>query len=242
MKSFFTDDIILKIFILLKNMQIQDIHITYLGHAGFMISNGLGKIIAIDPYKVSSKSPKADIVLITHPHFDHCSVEDIQKLVKHGTIIVMPNDVQPKIEKIKDIEIVLIESGEKLTFGKVEIEAVPAYNTNKPFHPKEEGWIGYVIKCKNVIFYHAGDSDKIPEMKNLVDYRKCQKQFIAMLPVSGKYVMDAIEAAEVACLLSPHLAIPMHYGAGVVGTIEDAKKFIECCKEKGVKAKILIKS
>jgi len=221
-------------------MELNGVKLEYLGHSGFLIVDNEKNII-IDPYNISDNVAKADILLITHSHYDHCSIKDIQKIVKEGTIIVVPPDAQSKITKIEKINMQVIESGDELTFGNVKVQAVTAYNTNKPMHTKRDGWIGYLIKVKDVVFYHAGDTDLIPEMKNLTGYGKHGTQFIVLLPVSGQVVMDAEEAAEAASMLGPDLAIPMHYGAGVAGTIEDAKRFVELCEKKGIKAEILDK-
>jgi L-ascorbate metabolism protein UlaG (beta-lactamase superfamily) len=220
-------------------MEVKDVKIEYLGHSGFLFSNGSGKIIVIDPYKLSDKVPKADMVLITHSHYDHCSIKDIEKISKPGTMIVIPVDAQSKITRINDVEMQIAEPGDELTLGNVKIEAVPAYNTGKTFHPKKEGWMGFVLKFENVIIYHSGDSNRIPEMEKLTGYGKHGNEFVALLPVSGQYVMTAEEAAEVASIISPSLAIPMHYGSGVAGTIDDAERFVELCREKGLRAEML---
>jgi len=204
-----------------------------------MISNG--KKIAIDPYNVSDNAPKADIVLITHSHYDHCSIKDIEKIVEPGSVVVCTADCQSKVMKIEGIQIQVVEVGDELKFGNIKIGMVAAYNKNKEFHPKREGWLGYIVKMKEVIIYHAGDTDFIPEMQKLSGYGKHGNKFVALLPVSGKYVMDAEEAAEAASLISADLTIPIHYGAGVAGTLEDAEKFVELCKEKNLKAEILEK-
>ena len=220
-------------------MEIKGANIEFLGHAGFLIRNG--KRIAIDPYNISDNIEKVDLILITHSHYDHCSIKDISKLAKKGTIIVVPPDVQSKITHIEDVDMQIIEVGDELEFSGVKIEAIPAYNVNKDFHPKSDGWLGYLIKMGNVIIYHAGDSDKIPEMQKLAGYGKHGNEFIVLLPVCGKYTMAAEEAAEIASLLNPSLAIPMHYGAGVAGTREDAEKFVSLCKDSGLNAQILEK-
>ena len=132
-------------------------------------------------------------------------------------------------------------SGDKLELGNVKLEAVAAYNVDKDFHPKREGWLGYIVKIGDVVIYHSGDSDRIPEMEKLTGYGGRGNEFVMLLPVSGKYVMDAEEAAEVASLISPDLVIPMHYGAGVAGTREGAEKFVDLCKNLGLKAQILEK-
>ncbi|MAG27110.1 Zn-dependent hydrolase [Candidatus Pacearchaeota archaeon] len=222
-------------------MEIGDIKLDFLGHSGFLIEDDRGKRIAIDPYNLSSAVGDVDLILITHSHYDHCSIKDIEKIRKEGTVIVVPADAQSKITKCREARMEIIESGEKFSFGQVKIEAVPAYNVDKEFHPKQEGWLGYVIKIGNVIIYHSGDSDKIPEMKNLTGYGKHGTEFVALLPVSGKYVMNVEEAVETASMLNPNLAIPMHYGAGVAGTREDAERFAELCKEINLKAQVLEK-
>ena len=135
----------------------------------------------------------------------------------------------------------IIEPGEEFQFGNIKIEAVPAYNVKKEFHPKREGWMGFVIKFKEVVIYHTGDSDKIPEMSKLTGYGKRGNEFVALLPVSGSYVMDVEEAVDVASMISPDLVIPMHYGAGVAGTREDAERFVKLCRERGLRAEILEK-
>ena len=222
-------------------MDVRGVKIEFLGHSGFLISNGSGKRIVIDPYNVSDNVGKADIILITHSHYDHCSIKDIGKLVKEGTILVITPDSQSKITKIEGVEMQIVEVGDELEFGNIKIEALPAYNIGKDFHPKNEGWLGYLVKINDVVIYHTGDSDKIPEMEKLTGYGKHGNEFVALLPVSGTYVMTVEEAVEVASMLSPDLVIPIHYGAGVAGTIEDAKKFVELCKEKGLRAELLEK-
>jgi L-ascorbate metabolism protein UlaG (beta-lactamase superfamily) len=221
-------------------MQTRGIDIQFLGHSGFLISTETKKI-AIDPYNISDKVPQVDLILITHSHYDHCSIKDIEKISKEGTIAIVTADSQSKITKVKNLEIQIIESGDEIKFGSLKVEAIPAYNIDKEFHPKREGWLGFILKFKDTIVYHAGDTDKIPEMQNLTGYGKHGNEFIVLLPVSGKYVMDPEEAAEIASLLSPDLVIPMHYGAGVAGTIEDAKRFISLCQRVGLKAQILEK-
>jgi L-ascorbate metabolism protein UlaG (beta-lactamase superfamily) len=222
-------------------MEINNVKIEFLGHSGFLITNGDGKKIVIDPYNISEKVGKVDFILITHSHYDHCSIKDIEKIVKPGTVVVVPPDVQSKITKIDNVNMQVIEAGDGIDFEKFKVEALPAYNTGKEFHTKADGWLGYLIKFDKVIIYHSGDCDKMPEMEKLTGYGKHGQEFVALLPVSGKYVMDADEAAEVAAMLNVDLAIPMHYGAGVVGVIDDAKKFVEVCKQLGIYAQILEK-
>ncbi len=220
-------------------MDVKGVKIEFLGHDGFLISNG--KRIVIDPYNISDKVGKADVVLLTHGHYDHCSIKDIEKVVEPGTVVVCTADSQSKVMMIEGINIQLVEPGESIELDKIKIETIPAYNKKKNYHPKSEGWVGFIIKIGEVIIYHAGDSDFIPEMQKLSGYGKHGNEFVALLPVSGKYVMTAQEAAEAASVISPNLAIPMHYGAGVAGTVEDAKRFVEMCREKNIRGVVLEK-
>ncbi len=221
--------------------EVAGIKIDFLGHDGFIITNEQGKRIAIDPYNVSAGVEKADFILITHGHYDHCSVKDISALAKQGTMVIAPPDTQSKLTRIEGIKMELMQIGDILDFGKIVIEAVPAYNIGKDFHPKSEGWLGYVLKMGNVIVYHSGDTDRIPEMQKLSGYGKQGNELIVLLPVSGTYVMSAEEAAEAASMLNPSIAIPMHYGAGVAGTLDDAQRFVKACEQLDVKAMVLEK-
>lgn len=222
-------------------MEIKGLKIDFLGHSGFLIVSGEEKRIVIDPYNVSENAGKADFILITHNHYDHCSIKDIEKIAKEDTVIVVPADAQSKITKIEGVKMEVIEVGDEISLGNLKIEALPAYNIGKDFHTKADGFLGYLIKFPEVVVYHAGDTDRIPEMQKLTGYGKHGIEFVALLPVSGTYVMTAEEAAEVASLLGPDLAIPMHYGSGVAGTLEDAQRFVKLCHDANIKAEILEK-
>jgi L-ascorbate metabolism protein UlaG (beta-lactamase superfamily) len=222
-------------------MDFQEIKLDFLGHSGFIITAQNGMRIAIDPFNISAGIAPADIILITHSHYDHCSIKDITTLSRKGTTIVVPGDAQSKITRVDGVQMHVIEVGEEATVGNIKIETIPAYNIEKDFHPKKEGWFGYLIKIGKTIVYHAGDTDNIPEMQKLTGYGKEGNYFVALLPVSGTYVMNPEEAAEAAFLIKPALAIPMHYGAGVAGTNEDAEHFVKLCEEKGISAKKLEK-
>ena len=184
--------------------------IHWLGHDSFYVD--ASKIIYFDPWEVSG-SPKADLVLISHDHFDHCSPEDVEKISKPETVIVTEANSAAKLKGRVEV----LEPGQSLTEYGVKITAVPSYNTDKHFHPKENKWLGFVVEIDGVTIYHAGDSDFIPEMKDLrVD--------IALIPVSGTYVMTADQAIEAARAIQPKIAVPMHFGK-IVGSEEDAQKF-----------------
>lgn len=191
--------------------------IHWLGHDSFRIE-GEDMVIYIDPWQISG-DPKADVILITHEHFDHCSPEDVAKLQKEDTEIVTIKSAAVKLSG----KVHLVKPGERLTVRGLEIETVPAYNVNKfrspgvPFHPKEAGHVGYIITIEGERIYHTGDSDFIPEMHGLsVD--------TALLPVSGIYVMTAEEAAQAANAINPKRAIPMHVGRNI-GSTGDAERF-----------------
>jgi L-ascorbate metabolism protein UlaG (beta-lactamase superfamily) len=192
--------------------------IKWLGHDGFEITAGNITLI-IDPFKVEA-ARQADIILITHPHYDHCSVEDVARLAKPTTVIVTESESAEQLSAA-DLpgEIRVVKPGDSVTVSGIGIEAVPAYNLDKHFHPKEKQWLGFIVTIDGVRVYHAGDTDVIPEMDDLsVD--------IALLPVSGTYVMTAEEAVAAAKRIKPKTAIPMHYDS-IVGTQADAVSFKE---------------
>jgi len=189
-------------------------------HAAFRLD--LAKTIYIDPFQLPDNLPKADIIICTHSHFDHCSPEDIAKVQDKNTTLIVTADSTEKVSG----NIQIIAPGESLAFDGIKIDAVPAYNTNKSFHPKENGWIGVIVDDGNIKIYHTGDTDTIPEMKNV-------DADVWLVPVSGTYVMTAKEAAEIINEIKPQAAVPMHYGA-IVGSEDDAEKFAELVGEKAV--------
>ena len=206
------------------NSFVKKIH--WLGHDGFRID--AEKTIYFDPYLIET-GPPADLILISHEHFDHCSPEDVSKIQSSKTTIVTEKDSAKKLSG----EVRVLRVGESLTFDGIKILGVPSYNTDKDFHPKTNGWLGFVAEVSGIKIYHAGDSDFIPEMKDL-------KIDIAMLPVSGTYVMTAEQAVEAALALKPTVAIPMHYGA-IVGGDQDALDFKKALEGK-VDVRILEKA
>jgi L-ascorbate metabolism protein UlaG (beta-lactamase superfamily) len=198
------------------SMNTNNIH--WLGHASFRIEDGT-KTMYIDPWKISEKSPKADVILITHGHYDHFSPEDIVKIRTEKTIVVAPKNVARQIQG----NILAVEPGKTYQAGSLKVTTVPAYNMNKEFHPKGNGWVGYIITLSNgERIYHSGDSDFIPEMKTVI-------ADVAMMPCGGTYTMTAKEAAEAANSFKPKILIPMHWG-DIVGSKADAetvKKFFK---------------
>lgn len=192
----------------MREKMAEKIH--WLGHDAFRID--AEKVLYFDPYQIST-GPKADLILVSHDHFDHCSPEDIAKIQRPDTVIVTEKDCAKKLKG----DVRILKVGETLVESGIMVEAVPSYNTDKDFHPRKNGWLGFIVEVEGVRIYHAGDSDFIQEMKDFqVD--------IALLPVSGTYVMTADQAVKAAMAIQPKLAIPMHYGA-IVGGEEDALRF-----------------
>ncbi|HEV2724276.1 MAG TPA: MBL fold metallo-hydrolase [Thermoleophilaceae bacterium] len=193
----------------------------WLGHSGFRIATG-GATIYIDPYRISD-GPKADLILVTHGHYDHFSPQDIERVSHERTCLVAP----PAVAERASGPVLSIAPGEELELPSVrgvEVAGVAAYNTSKrdrdgrPFHPREAGWVGFDLCIRGERLYHAGDTDVIPEMDTVAGVD------VALLPVSGVYVMTAEEAAEAARRIGPRLAIPMHWDQHI-GTRADAEAF-----------------
>lgn len=201
-------------------------NITWLGQAGFKIKVK-ELLVYIDPYHIFNQPP-ADIILITHQHFDHCSAEDVKKITKQDTVIVAPGDCASMLGDITEAS-----PGETLEIKGMKIKVTPAYNVNKQFHQKPKGWVGYIIDTPEGKVYHAGDTDRIPEMDEI-------KADIALLPVGGTYTMNAKEAHQAVLKIRPKLAIPMHYGE-VAGSHRDAEEFKVLCEKNGIEVKILNK-
>jgi L-ascorbate metabolism protein UlaG (beta-lactamase superfamily) len=187
--------------------------IRWFGQSAFLLHDG--KNIYIDPFNLIDGLPSADIILITHDHYDHLSPNDIAKIAKPATVVVTVPSAVAKIPK--ELTVKTVKPGDTLTVEGVKIEAVPAYNLKKQFHPKDKGYVGFIVHFGGRTIYHAGDTDLIPEMKNF-------KVDVAMLPVGGTYTMTASEAAKAANIIKPKVAIPMHYGS-IVGSAADAQTF-----------------
>lgn len=195
--------------------------LTWLGHASFRWARG-GITVYFDPWQVVGEPHDADLILITHPHFDHLDAVSAAKVAKPETAIVTVADCAGKLGEAQVPGTVqVVKPGDSVEVKGVRIEAVPAYNTNKEFHKKEAGWAGYIVELDGVRVYHAGDTDHIPEMGAI-------RAEVALLPVSGTYVMTAEEAAEAAKAIGARITVPMHYGA-VVGTAADARRFQTLC-------------
>ncbi|MCX5656616.1 MAG: MBL fold metallo-hydrolase [Candidatus Omnitrophica bacterium] len=200
-------------------------NIHWLGHSAVYIEVKK-KVIYFDPYKLKSGLPGADIILITHGHFDHCSKDDIGKIIKEETVVIGPCSIEKKLP----YPVKVMTAGDKINIGDIAIEAVEAYNINKVFHPKAECYLGFIVTVDGIRIYHAGDTDIIPEMRKI-------KADIALLPIGGTYTMDPKEAAKAAGIIKPKIAIPIHWGSSA-DSYDDGNNFQKLCR---VPVKILKK-
>jgi L-ascorbate metabolism protein UlaG (beta-lactamase superfamily) len=195
---------------------VKNLH--WLGHDGFRLDGPA--VIYFDPWKLHGKHVPADLVLISHEHHDHCSPDDIEKVSGPKTVVVASSAAAANLPGAR-----AIKPGDRLTAAGVSIEAVPAYNLTKfrspgvPFHPQGAEHVGYIVTVGGVRLYFAGDTDQIPEMAAI----DCD---VALLPVSGIYVMTVEEAAAAARTINPQIVVPMHFGAGI-GTEGDGLRFKE---------------
>jgi len=203
--------------------EFKGITLKWTGHAGFQITDG-DKNLYIDPYKLGKQNNdlnNADLVLISHNHFDHLSLDDLNKVINPNTLVIAAKECLAQLKDLNVKNIRGVVPNERITFENILVKTTAAYNTNKEFHPKKDDKVGFIITINNVVIYHTGDTDVIPEMKMI-------NPDIALTPVSGTYVMTAEEAAvAVNDLIRPtKMAIPMHYDS-IVGTKDDAIRFSE---------------
>ena len=199
--------------------------IHWLGHSSFRIQDEL--VVYIDPWKIASRALSADIILITHSHYDHLSREDIDRICASHTEILIPDSCKGTFGQ----EAHVISPGESVVIKGIKIDAVKAYNISSGFHPGENNWLGYVVHFPDGTLYHAGDTDHIPEMNELdVD--------IALLPVGGIFTMAPEEAVEAALAVNASIAVPMHWG-DVSGKRTSAELFVKLATARGLDARIM---
>ncbi len=191
--------------------------IHWLGHSSFRVETAEGLNIYLDPWRLSPQKHKADLLLISHAHHDHCSPDDVAALLKPDTIIAGPASVGAALGR----QITTLKPGETAKLAGLTVEAVPAYNIGKKFHPRQDGNLGFIITADGRSIYHAGDTDLIPEMSGI-------RADIALLPIGGTYTMNPAEAARAAAIIDPKTAIPMHYGKHV-GPYSLADEFKNLC-------------
>jgi L-ascorbate metabolism protein UlaG (beta-lactamase superfamily) len=208
----------------MRMINFESIEIQWLGHAGFVIRDSSKKSVCIDPFQVKGSSfNPVDVIVSTHEHGDHCSVEDMNKFISSETEVIGIELAKENLSKLDCKAIHYVNPGDTITVQGIEFIIVRAYNLNKfrspgvPFHPKEDNKIGIIFSMDGYSIYHTGDTDNIPEMQDI-------HPDVALLPVSGTYVMTASEAIEAAKILNPKLVIPMHFGS-IVGDKSMAEEF-----------------
>jgi len=192
-------------------------NIKLLGHSAIKLLGN--KTIYIDPYKLENKYNDADYIFITHNHYDHYSPEDILKVKKDNSVIIITSDLKDVVLELgfPETNIVIVKPENTYELDDIKFSTTYSYNKEKAFHPKDNNWVGYIISINDMSYYIAGDTDYTDELKRV----KCD---VAFIPVGGTYTMDYKEAADLVNEIKPKVAIPIHYGS-IVGTIEDAKKF-----------------
>jgi L-ascorbate metabolism protein UlaG (beta-lactamase superfamily) len=190
------------------------VEVQWIGHASFRIAGDAG-VVYIDPWKVKDAPHDADVVVVSHSHYDHMSAGDIAKVSKDGTTVIAPRDTAAQLAGAR-----AVTPGDTVTVHDVTVEAVASYNVGKAFHPKGNQWIGAVITLDGKRIYYAGDTDVIPEMSDLKDVD------LALLPVGGTYTTDAAEAARACQAIGCAAAVPYHWG-DIVGSAADAQAFVD---------------
>ena len=186
-----------------------------------------GTIIYFDPYLIKECYNDADYIFITHSHYDHYSPDDINKIIKESTKIIVPKDLEDIINSNNKM---VVEPEKDYMIDNINFKTVRAYNNNKNYHKKEYNWVGYIISLNNKTIYVAGDTDYIEQMKDI----KCD---IAFIPIGGTYTMNYKEAADAVNTFKPKMVIPTHYGT-IVGSVKDAYEF-EKLVNKNIKVRII---
>ena len=207
-------------------------NIEVLCHSSIKINKEI--IIYFDPFKIEKNYNDADIIFITHDHYDHYSEEDIDKVIKNNTIIVSPVDLLEKLlnKGLKKENIISVEPYEDYNIKNLKFSTIPAYNVNKQFHPRKNNWVGYLIELEGITYYIAGDTDITEDNKKI----KCD---VAFVPIGGTFTMNYQEASELINTIKPKIVVPIHYGS-IVGTKEDAINFKKLINPE-IECKILIK-
>jgi len=217
-------------------MKLMSVDIDWLGHAGFKIKSK-DLVVYVDPFVLPPGCEKADLILVTHEHFDHCDKEKIKQLIKDNTVIVCPVSCNLKLKSL-GVEIRVMSNNQRIEIKGVSVESVPAYNINKfksqgeVFHPRGEG-NGYVFTINGTVIYHASDTDFIPEMKDLKNVD------VALLPIGGVFTMDESEAVEAVKAIQPRYVIPMHYGT-LKETVADARGFKSMVEVADLKTRVIL--
>lgn len=210
-------------------------NISLIAQSALRIVKENGKVIYFDPFKLMESCYDSDYIFITHSHFDHYSPEDILKIKKDNTKIIIPEDLKEKVEILgfNNNSIIIVRPNNNYKIDDIEFKTIPAYNTNKDFHKKDYNWVGYIVDVDDKLIYVAGDTDCTEEAKNV----KCD---IACVPIGGTYTMTNYEAADLIKAIKPKVAIATHYKT-IVGTLKDAYEFEKMLKNEDVEVWVLMK-
>ena len=192
----------------------MSLEVTWLGHSSFRVVVDESFVVYIDPWDVE-RPDKANLILITHSHYDHLSVKDVNKLQDDATRVLVPPDGLGKLTG----QVTAVHRGETYHIGPVDVSTVAAYSVGKSYHPDSEGWVGYCLSAGDKSIYHAGDTDLIPEMDDI-------RADVALLPIGGTYTMNVEEALYALTKIRPRVVIPMHFGK-IIGSSEDATRFAQ---------------
>ena len=179
----------------------------------------LNKTVYFDPFKIEKEYHDADIIFVTHNHYDHFDESSINNIKNDNTIMVAPKSMESEIRHIKFKNYIFLNPNEETSVDDITINTIPSYNIDKPFHPRENNWLGYIVAIDNVSYYIAGDTDKTKEAENVL----CD---IALVPIGGHFTMDVNDATDLIKSINPKVVIPTHYGS-IVGDISDGKRFKE---------------
>ena len=190
------------------------------------------KILYFDPFQIVNAAHDADMIFVTHSHYDHLDPESIEKIAGDHTVFIAPASIEKEMRNVtREKELILMNPGEKQEIGELPVRAVLAYNRLKPFHPKRNQWNGYVLTMDGVRYYVAGDTDAVNDLTSI----RCD---VALVPIGGTYTMNAKEAAKLINTISPEIAVPTHYGC-IVGKKQDADVFRENVKA-GIRVEVLL--
>lgn len=176
----------------------------------------LNKVLYFDPFKIEEDINDADIIFITHSHYDHFDINSINKVKNDNTIIVAPKSMEKDLINISVKELIYMNPYDEINIDDINIKGVPSYNNGKPFHPKNNNWLGYLVTYNSITYYIAGDTDKTEDNEKV----KCD---VALIPIGGHYTMDVKEATELVKIINPKVVIPTHYGS-IIGSLEDGNK------------------
>ena len=201
-------------------------NVRVLAHSAIRIESEDGTVLYFDPFELREAPHDADVIFITHTHYDHLSPDDAAKVMKAGTVVACPASVAAEAAALGASEICTMEAGDTAEVAGIAVETVPAYNVEPErlnFHPRANGWLGYIVTVDGARYYVAGDTDANPDNLQV----RCD---VALIPVGGTYTMNPEQAAAFVKSIRPRIAVPTHYGTAV-GTAQDGPEFERLASE-----------